>query len=568
MKTLISRLIIIFSIAVMVTSCSSSEESSTTATDNPTTTTDNTTTTTDDDTTSAPGIYEVTPISITTDTTPDIVFNSDQAGTITFGGTCSSSNTSAVSGNNTITLSTLGVGSYTDCTIIVTNSSGTPSNTLTILSFTIEADSTAPSVSSSSTTADNQSSISPTDNFTVTFNEEMDTSTITTNTSDTSCSGSLQVSSDSFNTCVQMSSSSPISSNSNKTYTLDPNDNLSYVTSYSIRVTTGVKDTTGNSLGYQYNSSSASTTSIDPNRWGDIKTHPYTGYSIPNIRSVSFGNNTYVAADQSGNILVSSDASSWTLKDTDASRLYGVVFGNDIFVAAGLGLDGAYIVRSTDDGSNWSEENPTLYDRYTTNNFYALTYAENTTSSNNDYFVAVGAKGKIARAPDNGSKFAQSQGNIYEAYRQTENYLLGVAYGNQSFVAVGEDGKILKGADNGTRNVWATMTSPTTVDLNGVTFGNNTFVGVGDNGTIVRSTDNGTSWDNVTSPTTQGLQGIGFGNSTFIAVGASGTILKSTDNGSSFSSLNRSTTLGLYGVVYGTNKFVVTGSAGTIIVER
>jgi photosystem II stability/assembly factor-like uncharacterized protein len=572
MKTLISSLIIILSIAVLVTSCSESNENSTTATATSTatdndSTTDNTTTT--DTTTSAPGIYEVTPISITTDTTPDIVFNSDQAGTITFGGTCSSSNTSAVSGNNTITLSTLGVGSYTDCTIIVTNSSGTPSNTLTILSFTIEADSTAPSVSSSSTTADNQSSISPTDNFTVTFNEEMDTSTITTNTSDTSCSGSLQVSSDSFNTCVQMSSSSPISSNSNKTYTLDPNDNLSYVTTYQIRVTTGVKDTTGNSLGYQYNSSSVSTTSIDPNRWGDIKTHPYTGYSIPNIRSVSFGNNTYVAADQSGNILVSSDASSWTLKTTNASWFFDVAFGNDIFVAVGYSQSaGGHIVRSTDDGSNWSEENPTLRSTSTNGTLYALTYAENTTSSNNDYFVTVGYSGKIARAPDNGSGFGQSQENVYPSLRETKNYLLGVAYGNQSFVAVGEDGNILRGADNGTLNVWDNMTSPTTIDLNGVTFGNNTFVGVGDNGTIVRSTDNGTSWDNVTSPTTQGLKGIGFGNSTFIAVGASGTILKSTDNGTSFSSLNRSTTLGLYGVVYGTNKFVVTGSAGTIIVER
>jgi len=563
-------LVLCFSLTII--SCSDVKEESTTAGSGTGDTDDDTTDgdTTDGDTT-APVLAEVTAITTpTTDSTPDYVFSSDQAGSITYGGSCSSSTTSAYSGYNTITLTSLSSGTYSNCTIIVTNSAGTASNTLTITSFTITgvADTTSPSVSSSSTTADNQSSVSATDNITVTFSEGMDTSTITTNTSDSSCSGSLQVSSDNFNTCVQMSSSSPISSNLNKTYTLDPNDNLSYITNYYIRVTTGVKDTAGNSLGWTYNSSSASTTSVDPNRWGDIKTHPYTGYSIPNIRSVSFGNNTYVAADQSGNILVSSDASSWTLTDTDATRLYGIAFGNDIFVAAGLGLDGAYIVRSTDDGSNWSEENPTLRSTSTNSTLYALTYAENTTSSNNDYFVTVGAYGKIARAPDNGSGFGQSQLNVYDSSRETHNWLYGVAYGNQSFVAVGEDGNILRGADNDTLNVWDNMTSPTTIDLNGVTFGNNTFVGVGDNGTIVRSTDNGTSWDNVTSPTTQGLQGIGFGNSTFIAVGASGTILKSTDNGTSFSSLNRSTTLGLYGVVYGTSKFVVTGSAGTIIVER
>ena len=564
-KILYIFLVLCFSLTII--SCSSDDAAKTTTGNTTGNTTDNTT----DNTISWPVISEISAITTTTDSTPDYVFSSDQAGPIVYGGSCSSSTTYALSGYNTITLTSLSSGTYSNCTIIVTNSAGTASNTLTITSFTITgvADTTSPSVSSSSTTADNQSSVSATDNITVTFSEGMDTSTITTNTSDSSCSGSLQVSSDNFNTCVQMSSSSPISSNLNKTYTLDPNDNLSYITNYYIRVTTVVKDTAGNSLGWTYNSSSASTTSVDPNRWGDIKTHPYTVYNISNIRSVSFGNNTYVAADQSGNILVSSDASSWTKTTTNADRLYGVTFGNDTFVAAGMSQStGAAIVRSTDNGSNWSNESPGGSPSDTSNDLYALTYAENTTSSNNDYFVIVGARGKIRRAPDNGSGFGQSQGNIYVSSRQTQNYLLGVAYGNQSFVAVGEDGNILRGADNGTLNVWDNMTSPTTIDLNGVTFGNNTFVGVGDNGTIVRSTDNGTSWDNVTSPTTQGLEGIGFGNNTFIAVGASGTILKSTDNGTSFSSMIPSTNATLYGVVYGTNKFVLTGSGGTIIKER
>ena len=48
----------------------------------------------------------------TNDTTPDYTFSSSEAGTITYGGSCSSSTTIAISGNNTITLNTLSDGTY------------------------------------------------------------------------------------------------------------------------------------------------------------------------------------------------------------------------------------------------------------------------------------------------------------------------------------------------------------------------------------------------------------------------------------------------------------------------
>ena len=44
----------------------------------------------------------------------------------------------------------------------------------------------------------------------ITFNEAIDTNSITTNTSNTSCTGSLQISSDNFSSCVQMSASQKI----------------------------------------------------------------------------------------------------------------------------------------------------------------------------------------------------------------------------------------------------------------------------------------------------------------------------------------------------------------------
>jgi len=88
--------------------------------------------------TTVPVIAEVTAITAPTDdTTPDYTFSSDEAGTITYGGSCSSGTTSATSGNNTITLVSLSTGTYSDCTITVTDTAGNVSSTLTLTSFSI-----------------------------------------------------------------------------------------------------------------------------------------------------------------------------------------------------------------------------------------------------------------------------------------------------------------------------------------------------------------------------------------------------------------------------------------------
>ena len=140
--------------------------------------------------------------------------------------------------------------------------SKTSDNTTTTDNTTNTPDTTALTVSSISSTTDNQSKISVTDNISVTFSEAMDATSVTTNTSDTTCSGSLQFSSDNFSTCVKMSSL-PTISNTNKTFTLSPSDNLSNYTSYKTRVTTGVKDSSGNTLNSQYESSSLTTVNTE-----------------------------------------------------------------------------------------------------------------------------------------------------------------------------------------------------------------------------------------------------------------------------------------------------------------
>ena len=84
-------------------------------------------------------------------------------------------------------------------------------------------------------------------NISITFSESVDVTTVTTNTGDTSCAGSVQLSTDSdFGTCIQMDS--PSVSNGNKTITISPGTKLSCGVLVYFRITTTVKDASGNNL--------------------------------------------------------------------------------------------------------------------------------------------------------------------------------------------------------------------------------------------------------------------------------------------------------------------------------
>jgi hypothetical protein len=134
----------------------------------------------------------------------------------------------------------------------------------------------SPPVSSDDPTSDTLptvSSVYPPDSSTdvfintsvsVTFSESMDSTTITTNISGTDCSGSLQLSKDenSFNSCVQMFSD-PSTDTEKKKFILYPNSNLETNTVYKIKVTTDVKDSSGDSLLEEYLTSIGFTTGTE-----------------------------------------------------------------------------------------------------------------------------------------------------------------------------------------------------------------------------------------------------------------------------------------------------------------
>ena len=335
-------------------------------------------------------------------------------------------------------------------------------------------------------------------------------------------------------------SASPSISNSNKTFTVTPSSNLSYPTTYKIRVTTGVKDSSGNALSSQYETTNGFTisgsffltvgdsgtilTSPDGTTWTSRNYAENIGFS-----GVTYANSTFFVVGND-DILSSTDVISWTSSNTGIysnENLVDLAYGNNLFVVVVTHQSHIY---SSSNGTSWTLRS------FCASSCVDVTYG-------NGIFV-VGSDSYLKTSSDG------SNWNSYHFSSDTNAYLYGLTFGNNTFVGVGYSGLVLTSSDNGTS--WDNRTSGTTKRFMGVTFGNDTFVAVGLDGTILTSSDNGTSWDDRTSigVTINDLQEVTFGNNTFVAVGSSGTILTSSDNGTTWTSRTSGTNRGLRGVTY------------------
>lgn len=108
--------------------------------------------------TTRPVIEEITPVpAVTSDNTPSIVLSSTEAGTATIAGSCGTTTQSITVGENTITFNELSVGSYSDCTVTVTDIANNTSTSLALSAFEIrDAPSSASRGGSSSATRTNK----------------------------------------------------------------------------------------------------------------------------------------------------------------------------------------------------------------------------------------------------------------------------------------------------------------------------------------------------------------------------------------------------------------------------
>ncbi|WP_244209097.1 S-layer homology domain-containing protein [Paenibacillus ferrarius] len=324
----------------------------------------------------------------------------------------------------------------------------------------------------------------------------------------------------------------------------------------------------GNSKFVTVGNSGTILTSSDAVSWTSVT--PANGI----LYSVSYGNGMFVAVGSSGLIVTSSDGVSWTTRTSNTQDyLTGIVYGNSTFVV--VTSNGAILTSS--DGVSWTKGTSG-----TTNLLEAVSYGSGTfvtvglsgvlTSSDgvswtsrtsgignlygvaygNNSFVAVGYTGQILTSSNGVSWTSRTSG--------TTNSLKSVVYGNSKFVAVGDAGKIVASSDGMS---WTSRTSGITDAMRGVVYSGSTYVAVGDSGTILTSGD-GVSWISRTAGTTKSLIGVAYGGSTYVAVGAIGTIVTSND-GANWTSRTSGTASALLGITYGNSKFVAGGSSGTIL---
>ena len=100
---------------------------------------------------SSPIIYVLNSVPATVTTaTPNYSFISNVAGAIHYTGDCSSQNTYAVAGTNSVTFNALSNGTHSNCMIMVTDSYGNSSNQLLVSPFTVQVGTTT-----TQTTTDN-----------------------------------------------------------------------------------------------------------------------------------------------------------------------------------------------------------------------------------------------------------------------------------------------------------------------------------------------------------------------------------------------------------------------------
>ena len=405
---------------------------------------------------STPSISEVSAIGTTTDTTPDYVFSSTHSGAITFSGSCSSSNTSANVGQNTITLNELNTGTYTNCRLQVTDSClGLTSNNLRLSNFTIsepcdDSDNTSPILSESVRIG------LSTDNNT---NDTTPDYIFASNESGTITFGG---------SCMSNTSSASIGNN---TIQLRPSRN------------------SGFSHG-MYNDCSLRVTDCNGNISDNLTISPFNVYVREKLYSVTYGNGHFVAVGSNGRILTSpnADNGTWTTQTSGTTQdLYDVGTDNSTFVAVG---NGGELIRSVDNGTTWTKPD-TWGKREDGTNITLLGVAGqiDNISGNNDFqIITNSSSGKTGISSDNGSTWGVGQ----QFAARDIVYGDDLYVGSEWFVAVGANGGIRKTKDNGVE--W-TLTNSVANDLYGITFGYGSTIIT----TTGLATDNGTTfYDNIT----------------------------------------------------------------------
>jgi hypothetical protein len=297
------------------------------------------------------------------------------------------------------------------------------------------------------------------------------------------------------------------------------------------------------------------------------------------IWCVTYGNGTFAAVTNQGNLLTSDNGLNWTSQAIDSGVwLVSIAYGNGSWVVVG---DKGTILESADLKTWKSAQSGT------SNRLNGVLYVPSPTIAGQGIFIAVGESGTILTSPDTQNWTSQPSG--------VTGYLHGITINSfDGAIVVCGQGGVLLAASSANGTGFTRISSPTAQDFEAVlgvsgSFLNNqttypqfTTDAVGANGTIVTHSvmpafgEMGDEFfGGASSGTSANLRGLAYGGGYFVAAGDQGTILSSQDgdiwtarfSGDSPSTLSTAT---LLSAAYSESlqRFVVTGTGGSILVSN
>jgi hypothetical protein len=324
---------------------------------------------------------------------------------------------------------------------------------------------------------------------------------------------------------------------------------------------------TVSATGYKGKTSEAVTVTPAPAMtWTPVTNSGFEEYD--SIFGVVYGNNKFVAwGGYSDDLKIgkSTDGVSWTATTGIANfSINDIAYGNNTWVAVGRTFNSSdpYMVYSTDDCVSWVPIDVAAAG-FSYPGISGVAYGG---TGANARFVAVGSGSKISTSADGISWTPADTSGLGSIY------IYGVAYGDGKFVAVGGD-TIAYSTDNG-----ATWTAADTSGLDGneiyaIAYGNGTWVAGGD--TIAYSTD-GETWTAVDESSTSFFGGKSVGSVAYgsdkwvVAAGGPnmGCAIATSPDGIAWTEVTQSVftpgdpDTSVNGVAYGNGKFVAVGRDG------
>lgn len=277
------------------------------------------------------------------------------------------------------------------------------------------------------------------------------------------------------------------------------------------------------------------------------------------LYSVAYGNNQFVAVGLGGRVMTSKDGMAWTVSKSGVpGNLLSVAFGNRIYVAfgalrnlGGVSEDfhdyfGGYVLTSAD-GITWR---PVLKGQFP---FGRVSF------QNGKFFLNLG-EGQNLTSED-GEHWREW--NVESSPRITSD----VTFANESFMAL--EGLRVFTSPDGTNWTAGRLLVSQGGSKHSMAYGKGTIVAVGgitpQSGVrTVHISTNGVAWRARNVGTEATLNSVVFAAGVFVAVGEGGTILRSED-GENWTAVTTQGYEDFKSVTYGSGQFLVIGSGGEIL---